>query len=171
MGFSVSVLCHGRVERDAVLGFLHKVDWETLGQENLAWAGTRPVGGKQLLYPPNYRREFLLGFNGDHVNHLMLATAAWVTSRQYAQFHHRAEIFVDQKPRAVVVGRQRKADEHDALRTDAKGILDFSHLPLIERGLGLREHTRLQHFFDALSEAWPLGEPVPQPSVARRFRR
>lgn len=57
------------MERDAVLGFLHKVDWEILGQENPAWAGTRPVGGKQLLYPPNYRREFLLRFNGDHVNH------------------------------------------------------------------------------------------------------
>ena len=147
------------------------VDWDTLGQENPKWAGIQPVGGKHLLYPPAYRREFLVGFNGEQVTDLMLTAAAWVASRQHAQFHHPAEIFLDHKPVALVVGRDRKADEKGAWRTDSKGILDFSHFSLLERGLGLRDHTRLQQFFDELSQAWPLGEPVPQPTTARRRLR
>lgn len=174
MSFSFSVCCFGRVERDAALTFLQHVDWESLATEHHTWHGTDLVSGRQLLYAPGYRREYLLGFNAPTPNSLALAACAWVASRSQALSRHEAIVFCDAKPMSVVVEGRAPGlrDSHEGLPADSQGILTFGHESMLERGLAVLEHKRIRQVLRDLSTAWPLGEPPPTPRQGlNRIRR
>lgn len=170
MGFSVSVQCFDVNQRDHTLNFLQRLDWKALSQEFPQWANTQLVSGKHLTYHPDCKGRYMLGFNGEQINNLMLATCAWVASRENALFHHRCQIYQDATPVAVTLGKT-PSEGGKWVSVDSQGVLNFRHESLLERGLHRREHARLQEFFAELSLAWPLGSQVPISPTSRRGSR
>lgn len=168
MAFTVTVFCTNRVDRDAALGFMRRVDWQALGQEDPTWAGLNPVGGRQLLYAPNYRTELMLGFNVEKVTDLVLATGAWLATRLETKHDWRPALFVDRTPIALAFPGQRRRPEKGALPTDENGVLTFSHQSLLDRGLSVLEHTSIRQVLTELSAEWPLGSLGPLSVPPRR---